>query len=304
MSLKFTFKSFLVPRDLGWNRVSAVCRLADCHNKLLTRYVPGSRIGIHVGEAWYCSPDCFAVGIRGSLASLAMSCVEEAPRTPRLSLGLALLAKGHLSEDQLRLAVVKSQLTGCKLETVLVEQGTLGEKQLAAGRAAQWGYPVLGQDLIVHDVEADLPNSLLRVCSAVPIHYSAKTPRLVLGFVHRVEHGLLQAIEQIAGFRPEVCFIAPSEFNEQMERLKRPEGYREAVIGHPGAVSQMGRTLGGYALDLSASRATIVRCKSFILARIAGKHGVIDVVFDMKVSTETPQPEFSTAGFEPAIAVG
>src|ERR1700722_5431177 len=304
MSMKLAFKSFLVPRDLGWNRVRAVCGHTDCHNKLLTKYVPGSRIGINVGEIWYCSPDCFAAGLRGVLASLAMSCVEETPRTPRLSLGLALLAKGHLSEAQLRAAVVESQLTGARLETVLVEQGTLGEKQLAAGRAAQWGYPVLGQDLIVHDVEADLPTSLLRACSAVPIHYSAKTPRLVLGFVHRVEHGLLQAIEQIVGFRPEVCFITPAEFNEQMARLKHPEGYQEAVIGHPGAVSQMGRTLGGFALEFSASQATLVRCKSFIWARVAGKHGGVDVVFDMKVAAETMRPEFSTVALEPAVAGG
>ncbi len=59
MSMKLAFKSFLVPRDLGWNRVRAVCGHTDCHNKLLTKYVPGSRIGVNVGETWYCSPDCF-----------------------------------------------------------------------------------------------------------------------------------------------------------------------------------------------------------------------------------------------------
>ena len=73
MALKLSFKSFLVPRDLGWNRTRAECALESCHNKLLMRYVPGSRVGIHAGEKWYCSADCFAADCRNTLAFLSES---------------------------------------------------------------------------------------------------------------------------------------------------------------------------------------------------------------------------------------
>lgn len=52
--MKLSLKTLLPARDLGWNRVRAVCALSTCHNKLLMKYVPGNRIGIFVGAAWYC----------------------------------------------------------------------------------------------------------------------------------------------------------------------------------------------------------------------------------------------------------
>jgi hypothetical protein len=50
--MKLSLKSLLPARDLGWNRVKSACGLASCHNKLMTRFVPGGRTGMHVGETW------------------------------------------------------------------------------------------------------------------------------------------------------------------------------------------------------------------------------------------------------------
>src|SRR5579863_3908029 len=180
--MKLSLKSLLPPRDLGWNRVRSVCGLSDCRNKLLTRAVPGSRAGINVGETWYCSPDCFAMDSRTTLSSLSAGSVVEMPRTPRLSLGLVLLSKGYLSEDQLRFATARSKRDGEDLESTLMEFGFVGEKQLAAARAAQWGCPVLASDPAGQAVEADLPPTLLQACSAAPVHYSPIAKRVVLGF--------------------------------------------------------------------------------------------------------------------------
>src|SRR5580698_2349890 len=228
--MKLSLRSILPARDLGWNRVRAACALPECHNKLLTKYVPGSRIGIFVGESWYCSPDCFALGSRKTLATFSSGCVVEMPRNPRLSLGLALVSKGLITEDQYREAVIRSQCRAETLETTLLECGYVSEKKLAAGRAAQCGYPALVQELSGPIVEVDLPSSLLRAHRAAPIHYSAKSKRLVLGFVDRVEHGLLQSIEQITGCRAEPCFITPAEFAEQMERVTALPEYEEVVV--------------------------------------------------------------------------
>jgi hypothetical protein len=302
--MKLHFRSLLPPLDLGWNRTRAVCGLPDCHSKLLMRAVPGNRAGMHVGETWYCSPDCFATNSRGTLSSLSMSCVVEMPRNPRLPLGLALLSKGALDEGQLRFATERSQLEGVSLETILIEHGIVSEKQLAAARATQWGYPVLGQDPAAQIVEADLPASLLRLCSAAPLHYSAKTKRLVLGFVNRVEHGLLQSIEQITGCRAEPCFITPADFREQMERLTQVAGYEEVVVENPGNAAQMARTLGGFALEVTAREATFAKCKSSIWARISGRRGTVDVIFSLKNPAATSRREYSGIVPEVTSALG
>ena len=282
MKMGFSFKSLMPPREVERNRVRAVCAQASCNNQLMMRYVAGSSLGIHVGPVWYCSADCFAMDSRKTLTSLSMGCVVEMPRTPRLSLGLALLQKGALSEDQLRKATAQSRLQSLDLEVYLLESGMVSEKQLAAARAAQWGYPVLGPDLIGQIVEADLPAALLRACSAAPIHYSMRSKRLVLGFVHRVEHSLLQAIEQITGCRAEACFITPTEFRVQSERLRPVGGYEDAVFENPGNAAQMARTLGGFAVGISATDAAFASCKAWIWTRMEGKRGIVDVLFAQK----------------------
>lgn len=302
--MKLSLKSILPARDLGWNRVRAACALPECHNKLLTKYVPGSRTGIFVGESWYCSPDCFALGSRKTLASFSSGCVVEMPRNPRLSIGLALLSKDLLTEDQYREALIRSQCRREPLETTLTECGFAGEKQLAAGRAAQWGYPALVQELSGQIVEADLPASLLRAHKAAPIHYSAKSKRLVLGFVNRVEHGLLQSIEQITGCRAEPCFITPAEFTEQMERLTAISGYEEIVVEEPETATQMGRTLGGWAVEICALEASFAKCNSFAWVRMTGKRGTVDVIFSLKHSSAVANTKLSTMMPEVTVNLG
>lgn len=302
--MKLSLKSLLPARDLGWNHVRAVCELPTCHNKLLMKYVPGSRIGIFVGASWYCSADCFAMASRATLTSLSAETVLEMPRNPRLSLGLVLLAKGYLDEDQLRLATLRSKREGQSLETTLLECGFATDKQIAAGRAIQWGYPVLGQDASIQTIAADLPPTLLRTLSAAPLHYSPKAKRLVLGFVHRVEHSLLQSIEHITGLRPEPCFVTPTEFEEQMDRLTTVQDYEEAVIDNPGSAAQMARTLGGFAVEVSAREASFAKCNSWIWARLTGKRGTVDLLFSLKNMAVAPRPRLSTAFSELTANLG
>src|SRR5580698_6365764 len=302
--MKLSLRSILPARDLGWNRVRAACALPECHNKLLTKYVPGSRIGIFVGESWYCSPDCFALGSRKTLATFSSGCVVEMPRNPRLSLGLALVSKGLITEDQYREAVIRSQCRAETLETTLLECGYVSEKKLAAGRAAQCGYPALVQELSGPIVEVDLPSSLLRAHRAAPIHYSAKSKRLVLGFVDRVEHGLLQSIEQITGCRAEPCFITPAEFAEQMERVTALPEYEEVVVTESESATQMGRTLGGWAVEISAREASFAKCNSFAWVRMTGKRGTVDVVFSLKHASAAANTKLSANVPEVTVNLG
>ena len=294
--MKLRLKSLFPARDLGWNRVRAVCAQPDCHNKLLTRFVPGSRSGIHLGERWYCSADCFSFASRELLVSLSAAEVVEVPRSPRLSLGLALLTKGFLTMEQFRHAMAKLELEGADLEETVIELGWITEKQLAAARAAQWGYPVLGQDLSGHRVVVDLPPKLLRACSATPLYYSGEIKRLVLGFIHRVDHSLLQAVEQITGCRAEPCFITQAELVRQLDRLKGPPRYEQVLVDQPGTAPQMARTLGGYAVQVAATEAAFTRCHSFLWARLAGNKGTADVLFDLKNADSA-----SLAGASPEV---
>ena len=271
-------KSLVPSIDFGWNRVRSRCASSSCHNKLLMRPVSQKASGIRVGQQWYCSVDCFVAGARSPLAALCARRVMDAPRNPRLPLGLALLARGLLSEDQLRLATARSQRDE-DLEATLLSLGLVSEKQLATVRAAQWGCPVLNQERASKAVVADIPPTLLRTFAAAPLHYAPDTKRLVLGFAHRVDHSLLRAIEQMTGCHAEPCFITPAEVAEQMQLLAAPRDYEEVAVEEPGAPAQMARTLGRLAMEASVQEVDFAPCKAWVWARLLGRRRIIDVLF-------------------------
>ena len=280
--MKLSLKSLFPASDLGWNRVRAKCAHSDCFNKLLIRPIPQTRPWIQVGDQWYCSPDCFVEGSRGALAALCQNSVLEMPRNPRLSLGLALLSKGFLAEQQLRNVLgVRDE----HIETVLLERGLVNEKQIAAARAAQWGYPALGGAWHAHAVVADLPKTLLSVSETVPLHFSASEKRLVLGFVRRVDHALLQAVEKITDCRPEPCFITSAELRGQSSYVRTAAEYRETVVQESLNVEQMAKTLGRASLDAHAQEVRFARCKSYLWARVIGKRTTIDTIFSVRSQT-------------------
>jgi hypothetical protein len=264
----------------------SACALQTCQNTLLMRSIQ-SRVGISVGQLWYCSVDCFATAARRRFSMLPGGSILEMPHYPRLSIGLVLLSRGYLTDDQLRYARAQSQLCGEELETVLLRLGLATERQLAAARAAQWGYPVLGQDRLGQPVEADIPPALLHACSSVPLHCSITAKRFLMGFVYRVEHGLLNSLEQVTGFRAEPCFITPSEFREQMGRLTTVPGCEEVVFEDPDTPAQMAKMVAGFAVEISASEARFAQCREYAWTRLSGKKRKIDVLFRVKSASQT-----------------
>jgi hypothetical protein len=280
--MKTFLKQLLPPFDFGWNGVRARCGLTTCYHKLLMRPTPQCRTGIRMGETWYCSVDCFVSAARTPLTALAEWRVVEMPRNPRLTLGLTLLAKEYISEEELRLAMEYSQKWNEPVEETLLRIGVVTERHIAAARAAQWGHPFLGQENDGKRVEADLPPTILRAFSAVPLHYAPSAKKMVLGFVERVHQSLLQSIEEVTGFRAEACFITPIDFADQMRRLTTPGNYEEVVLDEFLRPEQMARSLGGLAQDAEAREAAFTQCKGRIWARLTGKTRTIDVLFPLQ----------------------
>lgn len=271
--------SFRPALERALTGIGVTCGLHSCNSHLFARNFPGGRTGIRVDERWYCSADCFVQALRAPLFALSSPRAAETSRSPRMSLGLVMLSKGYVSADQLRVATRKSQICGESLDVTLLRLGMATEKQLAAARSAQWGYPMLAQEHIGHMVRADIPRGILDTCSAVLLHRSESARRVLVGFVSRVEHSLLESVERVTGYRVEPCFITATDFAEQSERLTRLPGYNEILIEEPSAPEQMARTVGRNAVDLHASQARFTLCKNLIWVRLTGKRGTSDVVF-------------------------
>jgi len=131
-------------------------------------------------------------------------------------------------------------------------------------------------------VESDIPFKLLRSCSAAPLHSSAAAKRLLLGFVYRVDHGLLSALEEMTGFRAEPCFITPAEFAEQMQTLASVPAFEEVVFDDPKTPAQMGKTVGGFAVEVAALDVRFAHCGDYAWTRLSGKRKTVDLLFRIK----------------------
>jgi hypothetical protein len=270
--------------ERGWKNVYRSCAHPACSSTVLARSLR-ARTGVKVDERWYCTVDCFAVAARAQLSALAAKNMLEMSHAPRLSLGLVLLSKGNLTAGQLKVATAESKSYGEPLEMTLLRLGFVSEKLLVAARATQWGYPVLAQESAAH-VESDIPPTLLRQHSATPMHYSPAARRLLIGFVYRVDHSLLHALESLKNLRTEPCFITPMEFKEQMRRLTQASGYEEIVFEDGQIPAQMAKNVGGFASEIAATEARFTRCRDLIWTRLIGRKGMIDLLF--RVGTSTP----------------
>jgi hypothetical protein len=284
--MKMTLESLRNAVGRSWKSMHAVCALRTCRNTMLISNVPQRRIGIQVGQLWYCSVDCFADAAHLRLTELSDERIVEMPHRPRQPIGLVMLSKGFLSGEQLRFATAQSRRNGEPLENALLRLGLANERQLAAARAAQWGCPLLKQERPGQPVEADVPATLLRAATAVPLHYSAAGGRLLLGFVYRVEHTLLHAVEQVVGCRTEPCFITPTEFEARMEQRTTAADCEERVFDEPGTPAQMANVLGGLAVEVGAREVSFVNCRDYVWTRITGKRRRVDVLFRSRRSAD------------------
>ncbi len=277
--MKLSLESIISNVDRGWKNLHWSCGLRTCQNKRFMRSVPQSRVGIRMGETWYCSIDCFVKATRDRLSELTGGRSIDMPHTPRVPIGSVLLSKGYLTEEELRGALAQSRMSGEELEVELMRWGLVDEWQLASARATQWGYPVLGRDRISQSVDADVPLTLMRTFSAVPLHYSTSAKRLLVGFVYRVEHSLLHSLEQVTGCRAEPCFITPTELHYQMERLEAAQACREVVLEESMTPAEMANAVGGFALEVTARDVSLSRCKEYVWMRLSGKRRMVDVLF-------------------------
>jgi hypothetical protein len=291
--MSMSLLSFIPVFDRAPKAPSRLCSLHSCRNKQNLRGSSNDRQGIKMGPRWYCSVDCFVQAVRAPLFALSTRRIIEILRTPRLSLGLVLLSKGQITADQLRKATAQSQLHNESVDETLIRLRYATDKQLAAARSAQWGYPVFSREHTDHPVQVEVPRFLLDTCSAAPLYYSPTAGRILLGFVYRVEHNLLESIEKMTGCRAEACFITQADRDRQMEHSATGEDYEEILVGDPIDSETMANALGRISLEITADEACITQCQNHIWARLTGKLGIRDLIFPVKresvrrISTES-----------------
>ncbi len=238
--------------------------------------------GVRLDQRWYCSPDCFQVGLFRCLEQTALAAPPSAPRPNRLPLGLILLSQGNITSQQLREALARQRAAKSgKLGEWLVQMGAVGEAEVTSALAAQQGCPLFPLPE-PQSVPAKMywPEPLVERYRAVPVFHNRARSSLYVGFLERVDHAFLLALEQMLGCRTQPCILPLSAYKKQLQ-MRAVSVQSETIVIHQRQSSiEMTRTLGNYAEQIHAERCSVACCDDLLWARLesaAGSH--VDFLF-------------------------
>ncbi len=269
-----------LPNFSRWQeKILPTCASPACSPR--TRLFSASRRtgGFRIGDQWYCSPECFE---QATYTRLVSRCSGKAPerstRRPRLPLGLMMLSMGHITEEQLPAALEYQRAHGGRLGEVLQALGFAGSGEVTAGVAAQWGYPVLSLKDQVLACSRKLPARLMEFYSVLPIHYSERSKKLVLGFVEQVDNHLLNCVETVLECRAVPCFITPEDFEQHYRKLRQQQGHEEVVFERAASPVENARIMRNYAVQLGAEAAKFDVCCHFVWSQFVRSGLCFDLV--------------------------
>jgi hypothetical protein len=170
--------------------------------------------GIFLNHVWMCSAGCFEAAVVMALAGSGRGQRYTMPRLPRMPFRLVLLQAGVISEGGLEAASAHAERTGASLGQALLELALLTEAELAAALAIENGSAYYALPPAPLPPHLQLPNALAERYAAATVHGGAN--RVVVGFVHRIDRGLLAMIEQMTGRKAEGCFITATHREGQL----------------------------------------------------------------------------------------
>lgn len=274
----------------GVSYVRETCALRSCGKKRILSRI-GRQPGIRRNDKWFCSGECLSRALLAGLSNLPESRVTYLKHRPRFTLGLVLLSQRCLTEEQLRAAFDRANRFGEPIEEALVNLRFVTESQIAAARATQWGYPVFRRTSNTEPVEGIVPPTLLRTYGAVPLHYSPLKKQILLGFVDRVQHALLSAIEQVTGNKVEVCFITPSELRKQLDG-NLCSAFEEVVFEERLTSREIASTVQRMMEHLIPFEVSFADCADYFWTRLIGRRRKVDLLFRMDEAMD--MPDFGT----------
>ena len=237
--------------------------------------------GIWLGERWYCSPDCFQVGVFRRLEG-AVFATRRDPKPNRLPLGLVLLSQGDISDAQLRQALQRQRAAQSgKLGEWLVTMGAVSEQQITAALAVQQGCPVFpASQCRPLPAAIHWPTPLVHSYGAVPVFYNRAHSSLYVGFRQGISHPFLYSLEQVLRCRTQPCIVSSSTYQKQLEWQTHWVDGETVVINQRQNGIEMTQTIGNYAQQVHAERCSLTSCEDHLwirLERVSGFH--VDFLF-------------------------
>jgi hypothetical protein len=255
--------------------------------------------GLSLDGRWYCSSECFLRALTSAIEQLLPVTAQPQTAAHRVPLGLLMLSRGYVDNEQLRKALKAQKDSGSgRVGEWLRHVGAVTEEQVTQALGLQWSIPVfpLNQTRQYLECAHLVPLPLLKVAEMVPVHYIAASRHLYMAFVDRINYTALYSVEKMLECHTEPCLALQSHVHKALEELQSSPHPAEVAIDKLSEPIEMANTTLSYASRLGADSVRISGFGGFVWIRIFSPSVSSDVLF--QVSRDRPEACISTASQE------
>ena len=277
-------------------RIAPQCESPDCsHRRRLWRAWLDPVRGYSLDGHWYCSPECFAPALAVVVTQFLHAKPQPPAITHRAPLGLLMLSRGFVDNEQLKKALKAQKESGTgRVGEWLRHLGAVSEEQVTQVLGLQWSIPVfpLKESRRFLECANLVPFPLLEMAEMIPVHHIPTSQHLYVAFVDRVNYSALYALEQMLECHTEPCLAVQSHIMEALNELRsrpRPVEFLVDNISDPG---EMASTILAHAMRLNAMDVKVNGFDGFIWARLLSPAGYTDILFQ----AQRNQPEIFAVG--------
>jgi hypothetical protein len=210
-----------------------------------------------------------------------VSTIAAPPVRHRVPLGLLMISRGQLTNQQLRSALEEQRSNRRqRLGEWLEQLGYATEEQVTAALAHQWACPVLASKAICDpNCLRLLPYHLLEASRILPVQFVPSTRMFHLAFCDGIDYSALYAIEQMLDCRTRPCLATRSAVGQALQLIGHERHSGELLFEGWRDAAEMARITCGYVLKLGAEAVRLVSCAGFIWARLSTGPDVSNLLF-------------------------
>jgi hypothetical protein len=218
---------------------------------------------------WACSSACMQAMVKAAvLREMAETSQGPSVHQHRVPIGLLLLSQGHITQEQLRRALVAQKESGSgRLGEWLIKQKAVDEDRVTRALGAQWNCPVLSADS--HDpaaMAAMLPRLLVDSFGMLPLRLAGRR-LLYVAFEDRIDRCMTLAMERMSGLQVEAGLLRGSEFRRlRQEALRAP--FPKIRLLEMDNVRSLVLTLSGMIEERKPTQARLVRVHDYFWLRL------------------------------------
>ncbi len=281
-------------------RLSRQCESPICeHRRHLWRAWLDPLRGYSLDSHWYCSPECFEQALTSAIPQFLPGKIQAPAKTHRVPLGLLMLSRGLVDNEQLKRALKAQKDSGTgRVGEWLRHIGAVSEEQVTQILGVQWSIPVfpLNQSRRFLECAQMVPFPLLEVAEMVPVHHIPTSQHLYVAFVDRINYSALYALEKMLECHTEPCLAVESQLIGALNELRGRPRPVEVLVDNISEPAEMAATIIAHVMRLNAVDVRVSGFDNFIWVRILALSGYTDVLFQAQ---KNPPDLFTAAEAHP-----